>query len=77
MAWSKYLSCVNVNFYDLDGGRLAGFNGVICSSAASFMYIICLRFAKHVRLVLLHVQLRIHGGVVFLGVCHFVCWLCE
>lgn len=37
---------------------------MICSSAASFMHIICLRFAQHVRLVLLHVPLRIHGGVV-------------
>lgn len=42
-------------------------DGVICSSATSLMYILCLRFAKHVRLVLLHVQLRIHGGVVFFG----------
>lgn len=40
---------------------------MICSSAAPLMYILCLRFAKHVRLVLLHVQVRIHGGVVFFG----------
>lgn len=64
MAWSIYLSCVNVNFVIWMAKLGVGMNGPDCFCVAPCAYIMSGRsLARHVHFVVWHVQCKIHDGM--------------